>query len=78
VTNQPWIDTELLKLIRKKTHQRRIASRTKLPIEIEKFKTLRRKTEQMIAKKRKDTLIKFGILLWKTQKSFGCSLNHLQ
>jgi hypothetical protein len=78
VTNQPWIDSELFKLIRKKTHQRRIASRTKLPIEIEKFKTLRRKTKQMIAKKRRITLIKFGILLWKTHKGFGRSLNHLR
>jgi hypothetical protein len=70
VTNQPWIDTELLKLIRKKTHQRRIASRTKLPIEIEKFKTLRRKTKQMIAKKRKDHAYKIRDSLAENPKRF--------
>ena len=50
--NHPWIDKELLKLIKRKDIQRRKLKKSPSPCDLEKYKTLRRLTKQQIKQKK--------------------------
>ena len=53
----PWIDKELLFVIKKKDKQRKKAVKSGLVRDLHKFKEIRRQTKSLIAKKRKDHAI---------------------
>ena len=52
--NHPWIDAELLSLLRQKNIIRRKANKTGSTKDIDKFRSLRKLTEQLIIQKKKE------------------------
>ena len=60
VNTHPWIDKELLTLIKKKNTQRKKAFKTCSQNDLGKFKDLRRDTKRMIAQKKKDQSYKIN------------------
>ena len=51
--DHPWIDKELLHVIKKKNIQRRKLKKSQSLVDAEKYKSLRRNTKQLISKKKK-------------------------
>lgn len=66
VNDHPWIDKELLSLIREKNRQRKKDS----PTDFDKFKLLRRKSKQLISKKKKDHTNKLRESVFENPKRF--------
>ena len=54
LSDHPWIDTELLSLVKKKNRQRKKAKKTGLHNDLIRFKDLRHETKQLILRKKKD------------------------
>ena len=67
VNEHPWIDAELRSPIRKKNNQRNKLRRSQSPVDLEKYKLLRRITKQLIAKKRKDHATKMKDSVFESQ-----------
>lgn len=70
VYDHPWIDEELLALIKKKNTQRKKLLRTKHPAVLEKFKLLRRQTKKLISKKKRDHANKLRESMFENPKRF--------
>ena len=70
IHDHPWLDTELLSLIKKKNIQRKKAIRSNSTHDVLKFKELRRQTKQLISKKRKDYALKLKNSITDNPKRF--------
>jgi adenylate kinase family enzyme len=70
VNRHPWIDKELLTLIKKKNTLRKKAFKTGSQNDLDKFKDLRRDTKRMIAQKKKDHSYKMKVALGENPKRF--------
>ena len=70
VSDHPWIDTELLTLIKKKNRQRKKALKTKASTDVEKYQQLRHQTKQMISKGKKAHVTKLRDSLFENPKRF--------
>ena len=63
-------------LIKKKNNQRRKAIRSHLPEDMEKYKLLRKKTKQLISKKKIDHAIKLKDSVFENPKRFWSYKDH--
>ena len=70
VYDHPWIDKELLELIKKKNKQRKKLLRTKHPDDLEKFRLIRRETKKLISKKKCDHANKLKESMFENPKRF--------
>jgi hypothetical protein len=70
VYDHPWIDKELLELIKKKNKQRKKLLRTKHPDDLEKFRLIRRETKKLISKKKSDHANKLKESMFENPKRF--------
>ena len=70
VHDHPWLDLELMKLIKKKNKQRIKGRKTKTPDDLQKFKDLRRETEKLMKQKKKDYANNLRDLLSENPKRF--------
>ena len=64
------MDTELLTLIKRKNRQRKKALKTKVSIDVEKYRQLRHQTKQMISKEKKAHVTKLRHSLFENPKRF--------
>ena len=71
VNRHPWIEKELLTLIKKKNTQRKYACKTGSYNDMDKFKDLRSLTKRLIAQKMKAHSYKMKISLGKIQSDPG-------
>ena len=74
--DHPWIDKELLHVIKKKNIQRRKLKKSQSLVDAEKYKSLRRNTKQLISKKKKaynkkltESLLENPKCFWSAVKS---------
>ena len=74
--DHPWIDKELLHVIKKKKIQRRKSKKSQSLVDAEKYKSLRRNTKQLISKKKKaynkkltESLLENPKCFWSAVKS---------
>ena len=70
VHDHPWLDLELMKLIKKKNKQRITERKTKTPDDLQKFKDLRRETKKLMKRKKKDYANKLRDSLSENPKRF--------
>ena len=70
VYDHPWIDKELLELIKKKNKQRKKLLKTKHPDDLEKFRLIRRETKKLISKKKCDHANKLKESMFENPKRF--------
>ena len=68
--NHPWIDAELLSLLRQKNIIRRKANKTGSIKDIDKFRTLRKLTKQLIIQKKKEHGCKLNESITNNPKRF--------
>ena len=74
--NHPWIDKELLKLIKRKDIQRRKLKKFPSKINLEKYKNLRRLTKQLIKQKKKQYNINLTESLYENPRRFWSAVKH--
>ena len=74
VYDHPWIDKELLHLIKKKNIQRKKFRKTQSSVDYELYKKTRRDTKQLISKKKKDYNKKLTESLFENPKRFWSSV----
>ena len=70
IHDHPWIDKELLSLIKRKNKQRLKANRTGCVHDAQKFKDLRRLTKQLISQKKKEYATKLRDSVTENPKRF--------
>ena len=73
----PWIDKELLYLIKKKNIQRTKLKKTQTLVDVEKYKSLRRETNQLILKKKKAYNKKLAESLLENPKHFWSAVKSI-
>ena len=71
VRDHPWLDLELMKLIKKKSKQRIRGRKSKTPDDLQKFNDLRRETKKLMKRKKKDYANKLRDSHLKTRSGSG-------
>ena len=71
-----WMDKELLQLISRENRQRKKFKKFPNPVNIEKYKILRRLTKRLIKKKKKNYVEKLAKSLHKNRKRFWAVVKH--
>ena len=71
----PWIDSELVRLIKKKNKQRNKARKTGCPVDVDKFKGLRRLKKKLMMQKRRPSAHKISESLFDNPKRFWSFVN---
>ncbi len=66
----PWIDSELMSMLRRKEKQRKKARITRKHVDVMRYHQLRRETKKLIKQKRKDSALKLGDMVVCNPKRF--------
>ena len=74
--DHPWIDKELLQLIRRKNTQRKKLKKFPNQVNVDKYKNLRRLTKQLIKKKKKNYSGKLAESLHENPRRFWAVVKH--